>query len=472
MAYKNKKKTLNNKLIISLVSVILLVVVSIGVTINIVLENTFADYITKNNKKEINSLITSLEEEYKNNQWNIYNIKEIGKISIDKGRIVELYDDKENLVWGAREYDNKMCHQTMDGIKNNMKNMNPKWDGEYSVEKYNLTNEYGDYIGYVNVGSYGAFYYMDEEVDFLNHINKLIVIIAIITIMITVIIAILISNNISKPIEKVSEMTKLIGEGGYTNKIEYNSNIKEIDTLINSINDLESKLEEQEKLRKRLTTDVSHELRTPLTSIQTHLEAILDGVWEPTNDRLSSINEEVIRLTSLVNQLKDLAKFDSDESKLNLTQVNLGQLIQNIIYNNQGKALEKNIEIKSSLEEIESNLDKEKISQLIVNLLSNAIRYTNEGGYIYISSYKKDNVIKIHVKDNGVGIPDESLKYIFERFYRVDESRSKKTGGIGVGLTISKSIVNLHRGSIEVISKVREGTEFIVTIPIIDLKHI
>lgn len=284
-------------------------------------------------------------------------------------------------------------------------------------------------------------------------------------VLITIFIAILISNNISKPVEVVSNMANLIGDGDYDNKIDYDSNIVEIDVLIKSINNLSAKLEEQENLRKRLTTDISHELRTPLTSIQTHLEAMIDGIWEPDTERLNSVNEEVIRLTNLVNQLQNLAKFDSEKSKLNLAKVNVKNLIMNVVYNNQGKALEKNINIECDLESIDSYLDKDKISQVIVNLLSNAIRYTNNGGKIFISSYKENNNLKIQFKDNGIGIPKENIKYIFERFYRVDESRSKNTGGIGVGLTIVKSIIDLHQGTIEVRSELNKGSEFIVILP-------
>lgn len=471
MGYKNKKLNLNKRLIISLVSVILLVVISIGVAINSVFKEKFAIYISKNNEKEISNLIDSIQSEYKNGQWNLYNVNEIGKNAISKGRFIELYDNSHNLAWSAFEYNKKLCHQMMNNIENNMHNMYPKWSGEYKNETFKLKNESGDYIGYINIGSYGSFYYMDEEIDFLNEINKVVILIAITTTIVTVIIAIIISNNISKPIEVVSNMANKIGEGGYDCKLDYESNIVEIDNLITSINDLAFKLDEQEKLRKRLTTDISHELRTPLTSIQTHLEAIIDGVWESSIDRLNSVNEEVIRLTSLVNQLKNLAKFDSDKSKLNLSEVNLKNLIKNIVYNNQGKALEKNINIEFELEDIDTYLDREKIAQLIVNLLSNAIRYTKENGNIYLRLYKRDNYIKIHFKDDGIGIPKESLNYIFERFYRVDESRNKHTGGIGVGLTIVKSIVDLHNGSIDVKGEVNKGSEFIITLPIINKEN-
>lgn len=300
---------------------------------------------------------------------------------------------------------------------------------------------------------------------YLRDINNVIIGISLIMIIVVISISIFLSQQISKPIIVVSKMTDSIKKGGYDQTLEYESSIVEIDNLINSINNLSKELYNMENMRKRLTSDISHELRTPLTSIQTHLEAMIDGIWEPSEERLVSVNEEVIRISHLVNQLKNLAKFDSEESKLDISEVDLKQLVKNIIYNNESYALEKNININSSLEDIRAFIDKEKISQVIINLISNAIRYTNDNGEIFIKLYKVEDFIKISVKDNGIGIPKESVDYIFERFYRVDKSRCRNTGGTGVGLTICKSIIDLHGGNIEVKSELNIGSEFIITIP-------
>lgn len=300
---------------------------------------------------------------------------------------------------------------------------------------------------------------------YLRDINNVIIGISLIMIIVVISISIFLSQQISKPIIVVSKMTDSIKKGGYDQTLEYESSIVEIDNLINSINNLSKELYNMENMRKRLTSDISHELRTPLTSIQTHLEAMIDGIWEPSEERLISVNEEVIRISHLVNQLKNLAKFDSEESKLDISEVDLKQLVKNIIYNNESYALEKNININSSLEDIRAFIDKEKISQVIINLISNAIRYTNNNGEIFIKLYKVEDFIKISVKDNGIGIPKESVDYIFERFYRVDKSRCRNTGGTGVGLTICKSIIDLHGGNIEVKSELNIGSEFIITIP-------
>ena len=465
MDYKLKKLKLNKKLILSLVSLIIIVILSIALSINSVFNKKFEQYIIRNNENEISNIIDSIRSKYVNGEGELSSIQQIGEDAISNGIFVDLYDKDSNLVWGAMTYNKNMCHMVMGSIENNMNYMINKNKSNYTEKLFEIKNLDNEIIGNIKIGSYGLLYYMDNDVDFLKEINKVITSIGIVMVLITIFIAILISNNISKPVEVVSNMANLIGDGDYDNKIDYDSNIVEIDVLIKSINNLSAKLEEQENLRKRLTTDISHELRTPLTSIQTHLEAMIDGIWEPDTERLNSVNEEVIRLTNLVNQLQNLAKFDSEKSKLNLAKVNVKNLIMNVVYNNQGKALEKNINIECDLESIDSYLDKDKISQVIVNLLSNAIRYTNNGGKIFISSYKENNNLKIQFKDNGIGIPKENIKYIFERFYRVDESRSKNTGGIGVGLTIVKSIIDLHQGTIEVRSELNKGSEFIVILP-------
>ena len=360
LAYKLKKLKLNKKLILSLVSLIIIAILSIALSINSVFNKKFEQYIIKNNENEVHNIIDSMESKYINGKWDLSSVEQIGKDAMNKGIFIDLYDKKNNLVWGVTTYYTDKCNAIMGSIEHNMGYMMGENKSNYTERLFDIENSNNEIIGSVKIGSYGSLYYMDNDVDFLKEINKVITSIGILMTLITIIIAILIAKNISKPLEVASNIANLIGDGGYDNKIDYDSNIVEIDTLIKSINDLSFKLDEQENLRKRLTTDISHELRTPLTSIQTHLEAMIDGIWEPDIERLNSVNEEVIRLTNLVNQLQNLAKFDSEKSKLNLSQINVENLIRNVVYNNQGKALEKNIDIVCELESINAYLDKDK----------------------------------------------------------------------------------------------------------------
>lgn len=467
MDYKSKLKSINSKLIISFTLIMIATILSIKLFVNTIFKYSFEKYVDDSNKVEVNHLIEfDLKNLYTNESWNTEFIENLGIEAIRKGIAIEIYDKNDNKVWSVFEDEKVLSDKTLNDISKNMKSIEKQWDNYFEELKVDINDDEGNIlVGYAYIGHYASTYYMENDVEFFNAINRIIIIIGVISISSIIIISIIISRSIAKPISKVSKMTKYIGEGNYKNKLNYKSNIMEIDDLINSINKLSNELNDQENLRKQLTGDIAHELRTPLTSIKGHLDAIIVGIWEPTNERLNSINEEVKRITNLVDELRKLAKFDSGKDNLNKEIVNLKNYIKSIAYNYEGKALEKNIVIKYQLENIEALIDKEKFAQVIINILSNAIKYNNGNNEIYIKVFKKNNSINISIKDSGIGIPKSEYKNIFERFYRLDKSRGSNEKGAGVGLTIAKSIVNAHGGEIEVYSEINKGSEFIISLP-------
>ncbi len=467
MDYKSKLKSINSKLIISFTLIMIATILSIKLFVNTIFKDSFEKYVDDSNKVEVNHLIEfDLKNLYTNESWNTEFIENLGIEAIRKGIAIEIYDKNDNKVWSVFEDEKVLSDKTLSDISKNMKSIEKQWDNYFEELKVDINDDEGNIlVGYAYIGHYASTYYMENDVEFFNAINRIIIIIGVISISSIIIISIIISRSIAKPISKVSKMTKYIGEGNYKNKLNYKSNIMEIDDLINSINKLSNELNDQENLRKQLTGDIAHELRTPLTSIKGHLDAIIVGIWEPTNERLNSINEEVKRITNLVDELRKLAKFDSGKDNLNKEIVNLKNYIKSIAYNYEGKALEKNIVIKYQLENIEALIDKEKFAQVIINILSNAIKYNNGNNEIYIKVFKKNNSINISIKDSGIGIPKSEYKNIFERFYRLDKSRGANEKGAGVGLTIAKSIVNAHGGEIEVYSEINKGSEFIISLP-------
>ena len=467
MDYKSKLKSINSKLIISFTLIMIATILSIKLFVNTIFKDSFEKYVDDSNKVEVNHLIEfDLKNLYTNESWNTEFIENLGIEAIRKGIAIEIYDKNDNKVWSVFEDEKVLSDKTLNDISKNMKSIEKQWDNYFEELKVDINDDEGNIlVGYAYIGHYASTYYMENDVEFFNAINRIIIIIGVISISSIIIISIIISRSIAKPISKVSKMTKYIGEGNYKNKLNYKSNIMEIDDLINSINKLSNELNDQENLRKQLTGDIAHELRTPLTSIKGHLDAIIVGIWEPTNERLNSINEEVKRITNLVDELRKLAKFDSGKDNLNKEIVNLKNYIKSIAYNYEGKALGKNIVVKYQLENIEALIDKEKFAQVIINILSNAIKYNNGNNEIYIKVFKKNNSINISIKDSGIGIPKSEYKNIFERFYRLDKSRGSNEKGAGVGLTIAKSIVNAHGGEIEVYSEINNGSEFIISLP-------
>ena len=401
MDYKSKLKSINSKLIISFTLIMIATILSIKLFVNTIFKDSFEKYVDDSNKVEVNHLI---EFDLKNLYTNeSWNTEFIENLGIEAIR-------KGIAIEIYDKNDNKVWSVFEDEKVLSDKTLNDISKNMKSIEK-----QWDNY-------------FEELKVDINDDEGNILV--------------------------------------GYAYIGHYASTYyMEIDDLINSINKLSNELNDQENLRKQLTGDIAHELRTPLTSIKGHLDAIIVGIWEPTNERLNSINEEVKRITNLVDELRKLAKFDSGKDNLNKEIVNLKNYIKSIAYNYEGKALEKNIVIKYQLENIEALIDKEKFAQVIINILSNAIKYNNGNNAIYIKVFKKNNSINISIKDSGIGIPKSEYKNIFERFYRLDKSRGANEKGAGVGLTIAKSIVNAHGGEIEVYSEINKGSEFIISLP-------
>ena len=275
-------------------------------------------------------------------------------------------------------------------------------------------------------------------------------------------IGILLSNSISKPLKYIENKAQDIINGNLNEDIEVETDIKELRSLTNTINTLSADLREQEKVRKQLTSDIAHEIRTPITNVKSHLEAIIDGVWEPTTERLESIKDEVERLSQIVLDFRQLCSYDDKRIILNKTNINLKILIERTVESFSGQLLEKNIEVFIEGEEVFVNVDRNKIGQVFVNLISNAIRYSNIGGKINIKVESIDGKGKVSISDQGIGIGKQHIPYIFERLYRTDESRARATGGSGIGLTITKSIIDAHGGEISVESEEGKGSTFTI----------
>ena len=445
-------------IIISLFSVLLLAIVS-----NYVLEVQFREYVKNNITKKSNEIVSSIKENHFNGKWNLIAIENIGVNALENGMIIKIVDEGGNTIWDAKQYNSGKCQNMIAHYSNNMMKRYPNFKGEFKENDYKINLDEKKFA-MITIGYYGPYYFTDNDLLFLNTLNGAFIVVSILTVLLSIFLGRLISVRISNPISRVSKSANTISEGSYE-KIDIVSDIKEIDELIDSINNLSEKLKKQEMLRKRLTQDVAHELRTPLSTLISHLEAMIDGVWEASNERLKSCFDEAERLNGLVSDLYKLSKYENDE-KLNIIEFNIGELLRNIIMNFEKSIIDKGITLVTDIEDIYINADKDKIAQALVNLISNAIKFSNDSGKIYISLIKLEKEIKIIIKDEGYGISEKDLPYIFERFYRADESRSRDTGGAGIGLSITKSIVDLHNGNITVKSKINEGSEFIITLPI------
>lgn len=338
-------------------------------------------------------------------------------------------------------------------------------DENYIIENQELIyNE--EKIGELVIGYIGPYQISEKDITFSRDINSAILYAAIISIIAAIILGMYSSGTFLKPILKITRAANHIREGKLDTKVEIDNNIIELQELAQSINHLSKSLKEQELLRSRLTSDIAHELRTPLTVLQSHIEAISDGIWEATPEKLNICKNEVIRLIKLVEELKYLNDIENHNLELKIEKYSLSKDIKEISASFQHQFVEKNIEFKLYVEDdINIYADRDRIRQVIINLLSNAFKFTSPGGRVNIQLYEEDMTIKCIITDTGIGIDTKDIPYVFERLYRSDISRNRDTGGIGIGLSITKTIIEAHGGTIEVKSKENEGSIFTFTLP-------
>lgn len=459
------KYTLRTKLSVSYIVMALIFIVMISLITNVFLERHFRAYVKENQDNKSRDIIAMISDQYRaDGTWNKEMVQNIGVNALEQGLIVKAQDVNGNTLWNAVLYNNGMCERMLAHFSDIMCSRYPNWKGAYVENEYPVMKG-NDRVGMVQIGYYGPFYYTDTDLAFLNTLNKVFIGAGVFSLIIALIIGTFISSRITKPISKVINTADMISRGYYEDRSSVKSNTIEISQLSGAINHLAETLGAQEKLRKRLTADVAHELRTPMSVLRSHLEAMIDGIWKPDKERLVSCHEEIMRISRLVGDLEKLARFEGESMVLDRSRFELSRMISHIVNNFENEYVTKGVELQLEGPEVTIDADRDKMSQVMVNLLANALKFTEPGGKVEISISWDGGTAEIRVKDSGAGISEEDLPYIFERFYRADKSRNRATGGAGIGLTITKAIVDAHGGSITVNSKLGEGTEFVICIP-------
>lgn len=281
------------------------------------------------------------------------------------------------------------------------------------------------------------------------------------------VVTIFLSQRILAPVKALTAAAQHLGKGDFSQRVDIKDK-SEIGELAATFNSMASDLQRDEKLRRNLVADVAHELRTPLTNIRGYLEAILDRVTKPDTNTIRTVHEETMLLTRLVDDLQDLSLAESGELKLYFGVEEVPALIKQVVSAVQAKAAAKGVTLSPDIPDHLPTvyIDYMRIKQVLLNLLENALTHTPQNGIITVSAKQSGEYIEISVSDNGEGIPGEELLNIFERFHRVDKSRSRATGGTGLGLTIAKYLVEAHGGKIAAESELGKGSRFTFTIPV------
>ncbi len=457
--------SLRTKLSLSYLLVALVLVALISLLTNVFLETQFKNYVIKQQEANNKEVVNSLGQLYQGpGLWDQVGIGNVGTNALGKGMIVKVRDKSGEMIWDATVHNAGLCNSMINQMATNMLSRYPDFEGGYLESNYPITAN-NVQVGSVEIGIYGPYYLSDNELTFLNTLNKMLLGVALFSMLLALVIGAFMAKRIATPISRVIATAQQISQGYFKDRIVEESNTTEIGQLTSTINNLAETLETQENLRKRLTADVAHELRTPLATLQSHMEAMIDGIWQPDNERLTGCHEEIMRISRMVGDLEQLARHERDNLQLHKTSFDLTQLTQQILQNFEPDFRQKGIGTSFRGDQTELKADRDKVSQVIINLVANALKYTSSGGLVEICVLVNAQQVELTVQDNGSGIAEEDLPYIFERFYRADKSRNRLTGGSGIGLAIVKAIIEAHQGDIRVESKLGQGTEFIVSFP-------
>lgn len=457
-------RSLRKQLSLSILLILLVTISLIGLLSNWFINRGFEEYITNLGQERRENIVHDFSSQYDpfKRNWRPEYVHALGMNALYDGYILKLYDEAGTIVWDAENHDMSLCGQIMEEISARMKDR--KSNVNLVENTYDLFHG-GKRVGSLSIKYYGPFFMNEADFNFINVMNKILLVIGLLSSVCSVLVGSLIARRISRPVTKTAYIATQISKGNYQIRFEPGTRIRELDELAAAINHLSGALSDQENLRKQMTADVAHELRTPLTALGSHLEAMVEGLWEPTTDRLKSCHEEVKRLGTLVADLEQLEKVEGENLNLNKSSMDLLEMVRTVSDAMNGEITKKGLTLSVDGDKVLIEGDKNRLSQVVSNLISNAVKYTGSGGAIRIAISQTKDFGIIKVRDTGIGIPEKELPLVFERFYRTDKSRNRKSGGAGIGLAIVKSIVTAHGGTVTVESKEEEGSCFTVSLP-------
>lgn len=305
--------------------------------------------------------------------------------------------------------------------------------------------------------------------DYRSSFNEALTYAGLAAAVVALVLSLIFTRSVLAPVEAISRVTQRIAAGRYDERVQVGGS-DEIAQLGERFNQMAGKLDRVESMRRQLIGDVSHELRTPLTAIKGSMEGLIDGVLPASSETFQQIHAEADRLNRLVDDLQELSRVEARSVELQLRPIDVPSLMHAVVTRLGPEAASRHIsldlELPAGLPRVSA--DEDRAAQVLINLIGNALQYTPEGGKVTVAARAMGDRVEVSVRDTGIGIPAEHLSQIFDRFYRVDKSRSRRAGGgSGIGLTIARAVVEAHGGSIRAESPGEgEGSTFTFTLPV------
>ena len=339
-----------------------------------------------------------------------------------------------------------------------------------SVVTASVVDAKGKTVGTVRLWAFGSDALLtSSDAKFRESSYSAIAAAAAIAVVLAVIIGYFVSRSLTKPIQRITRTASQIRNGDLTARTGVRGT-DEIGQLGETFDDMATSLEKDLKLEHRLTSDVAHELRTPLMAILATVEAMQDGVLPADDEHLETLASETRRLSRLVDAMLKLSRLENGTTELKIERTDVVYLVKSLVSSQHQLFHEKGLHLRfkddTAHGECQADVDPDLIREAVVNLMSNAMRYTDEDGWVVVSVSSDHSDAIISVRDTGIGIAKEDIPQTFSRFWRSDVSRERVSGGLGVGLSITKEIVDRHNGTISVDSELGKGTTFTIRVPL------
>jgi two-component system, OmpR family, sensor histidine kinase BaeS len=275
---------------------------------------------------------------------------------------------------------------------------------------------------------------------------------------------VLLSRRVLRPIDTLTAAAQRLGRGDLTGRVPVRGN-DELAELARSFNRMADSLQRGEERQRRLVADVAHELRTPLANLRGYLEALADGVIAPDQDLYASLHEEAVLQQRIVDDLQDLALAEAGNLAYHRVMVDLAELLETCRTAHHARAESAGVSLHVVAEPVAVHADPDRLRQVVGNLVTNALRATAAGGSVRLVASRTDTQAIVQVVDTGSGIAADAMPHVFDRFWRADAARGRRTGGSGLGLAIARQIVTDHQGTITVASEIGVGTTFTIALP-------
>lgn len=449
----------------SLMTVVVLVAV-----VSVVWGTAFSDYTRANVTEVARVTAEKLAASYeKQGEWTATELRSIAKsTSISKDLGIQVLDAKGSVVYDDTWPTASISSDGKSSSKTHGLVSAAPTDEESTVTEA-VTTSAGQNVGSVRVWVLGSDALLTKaDSAFREKTFNAMALAAVVAIFISIVIGYFVSRMLTNPIRRITGTAKQIRDGDLSARTGLRGD-DEIDQLGETFDEMATSLEKDMKHEKRLTSDVAHELRTPLMAMLATVEAMQDGVYPTDNEHLETVASETRRLARLVQQMLDLSRMENRTAPMNTEPVDMVPFIRTIVDSQERLFADRDLRLRFADEtqgkSATIEIDPDMITQAVINLMSNAMRYTPEGGWVVVSVLGDRKHVMISVSDTGIGIAKEDLSRIFGRFWRADASRAREAGGLGVGLAVTKQIVERHHGFISVESELEKGTTFTIHLP-------